>query len=285
MLDDFSHRSRAVRAAFELAQERFWLSMSLADIAERAGLGLADLRREFASTSDILRAFQADVDAETLARAPARPEWTPRERLFDIIMTRFEVMEPYKPALKRISSELRFRPVQAAILASTGVIRASTYGYLITPVYAAVYAKVFRAWLDDPSPALDRTMAVLERRLRRAEQWLTPWRITIAIPFPALIVASATYLFATRGEASFLLWPALLFLLVGTTAAIFYLFANILWAALFAGFQAMLLVPQTWLTRRKWPALAMLWALVTLGIGLAALGVLFLFGVARFFLH
>ena len=68
------------------------------------GLSLADLRRDFTCKSDILKAFQAEVDAEVLAKTkPAAPEQSPRDRLFDIIMTRFEVMAPYKPALGRIS--------------------------------------------------------------------------------------------------------------------------------------------------------------------------------------
>jgi hypothetical protein len=37
---------------------------------------------------------------------------------------------------------------------------------------ATIYAKVFRVWLDDASPGLDRTMAALDRRLRRGEEFL-----------------------------------------------------------------------------------------------------------------
>ena len=81
MFDDFSKRSKAVRAALDLAEERGWGDISLADIAQAADLSLADLRREFSCKSDIIRAFQKEVDAEVLAKAkagrrgakPARP--------------------------------------------------------------------------------------------------------------------------------------------------------------------------------------------------------------------
>src|SRR5680860_620480 len=96
MFDEFSKRSKAVRAALELAQQRDWGDIALADIASQAGLDLADLRREFACKSDILRAFQAEVDADVLAKVkPAGPDQSVRDRLFDILMTRFEVMGPY----------------------------------------------------------------------------------------------------------------------------------------------------------------------------------------------
>jgi AcrR family transcriptional regulator len=71
MLDDDSRRTKAVRAALELARERDWGDISLSDIAQAAGLTLADLRREFTWKSDILKAFQAAVDAEVLTKVEA----------------------------------------------------------------------------------------------------------------------------------------------------------------------------------------------------------------------
>lgn len=185
MFDEFSKRSKAVRAAMELAQQRDWGDISLADIAQQAGLDLADLRREFACKSDIIRAFQAEVDAEVLAKAKqAGPETSVRDRLFDIIMTRFEVMGPYKPALKRIACYMRCRPGEASLLACSSL--ASQYWMLagagakmggagaavrVTGL-AAVYGKVFQVWLEDPSTSLDKTMAALDRALSNGERML-----------------------------------------------------------------------------------------------------------------
>lgn len=186
MFDDFSKRAKAVRAALDLAQQRAWGGIGLADIAQASGLTLADLRHEFSCKSDILRAFQSEVDAEVLAKARgAGAEQSPRDRLFDIIMTRFEVMTPYKPALKRISSYLCCHPGEGALLACSTL--ASQYwmlagagakldgpgGAIRVTGLATVYGKVFQVWLDDPSPSLDKTMAALDRRLTRGERWLT----------------------------------------------------------------------------------------------------------------
>ena len=185
MFDDFSKRAKAVRAGLKLAAERKWGEISLADIAQEAGLSLAELRREFSCKSDILSAFQKEVDAEVLAKAKAAgSEQTPRDRLFEIIMTRFEVMAPYKPALKRISSYLACRPGEGAALACSTL--ASQYwmlagagaklngprGALRVAGLTGLYAKVFRVWLGDDSPSLDKTMAALDRRLTDGERWL-----------------------------------------------------------------------------------------------------------------
>jgi ubiquinone biosynthesis protein COQ9 len=183
MLDDFSKRTKVIRAALELAAERGWSGISLADIGGRAGLSLADLRREFTCKSDVLKAFQVEVDSETLAKArPGGAEQSPRDRLFDIIMTRFEVMAPYRLALRRISADLCCRPAEAApllcsslasqywMLAGTGAKLVGLGGAVRVTGLSAIYAKVFRAWLDDTSPGLDHTMAVLDRKLRKAER-------------------------------------------------------------------------------------------------------------------
>jgi hypothetical protein len=120
-----------------------------------------------------------------LAKAKAAgAEQTPRDRLFDIIMTRFEVMVPYKPALKRISSYLACRPGEGAafacstlasqywMLAGAGAKLDGPGGALRVAGLTGLYARVFQVWLGDNSPSLDKTMAALDRRLTDGERWL-----------------------------------------------------------------------------------------------------------------
>jgi ubiquinone biosynthesis protein COQ9 len=184
MFDKFSKRSKAVRAAVDLAQERDWGEITLADIAQKAGLDLGDLRAEFFCKNDILRAFQIEVDKDVLAKTK-QVDGSVRDRLFDTIMTRFEVMGPYKPALKRIACYLRCRPGEVSLLACSTL--ASQYWMLAgsgaklggakaavrVAGLAAIYGRVFRVWLDDSSPSLDRTMAALDRALNNGERMLT----------------------------------------------------------------------------------------------------------------
>jgi ubiquinone biosynthesis protein COQ9 len=187
MFEEFSKRNKAVRAALELAAEGGWSAVTFAAISDRTGLSLADLRRDFTCKTDLLRAFQSEVDAEVLAKAkPAgASEQGPRDRVFDMIMTRFEVMAPYKPALRRISNDLCCHPAEAAqifpsslasqywMLAGAGAKLDGPGVGLRVAGLASIYAKVFRVWLDDSSPGLDRTMAALDRRLKAGEEWLS----------------------------------------------------------------------------------------------------------------
>ena len=139
-------------------------------------------------------AFCAGLDLSTLAgtaetgtslrRSKAMAK-SIRDRVFDIVMTRFEVMQPYKPALKRIWGYLCGRPGEAAVvlcsslasqywmLAGAGAKLDGPGGALRVTGLASIYAKVFQVWLGDTSPSLDKTMAALDKRLARGERMLT----------------------------------------------------------------------------------------------------------------
>jgi ubiquinone biosynthesis protein COQ9 len=185
MFEDFSNRSKAVRATMELAAARKWSDVTLSEIATRAGLELADLRREFVCKSDILRAFQSEVDAQVLSKVkPSGENDTVRDRVFDMIMTRFELMEPYKPAMKRIAAYMSCHPGEASLLACSslasqywtlagaGAKLGGAHAAIRVAGLSAVYSKAFNVWLEDDSESLDKTMAALDRGLSNGERTL-----------------------------------------------------------------------------------------------------------------
>ena len=103
MLDPSTPKGRISAAALDCAAAKRWGDVTLLDIAEAAKLPLAELRDAFASKADILAAFLRAVDDEVLKRTPKRGEGQDtRDALFDVIMTRFDVLAPYKAALKSI---------------------------------------------------------------------------------------------------------------------------------------------------------------------------------------
>jgi ubiquinone biosynthesis protein COQ9 len=142
---------------------------------------LSELRAEFAGKTGIIAALLRTVDDEVLKRAAKRTEGQQkRDLLFDIVMTRFDVLAPYKAALKSIyqSGAADFSlaapylssqhwMLQAAGIGTEGVIGALRVGGL-----ALAYASVFRIWLEDDDPGLAKTMAALDRRLRRGQSAL-----------------------------------------------------------------------------------------------------------------
>lgn len=183
MLDTTMPRGKFIDAAMRLAAERGWSGLALDDIAVAAGESLSVLRKEFQTKAQILAAYTRAVDDAVLARIE-RPEpgTAPRDRLFDVLMTRFEVMAPHKAALRRIAADLRHRPGESLaqfgpaarstywMLAAAGIDAESTRGTLKLPGLMGIYARAFDTWLQDDDPGMARTMAALDSRLRRGER-------------------------------------------------------------------------------------------------------------------
>ena len=181
MLDQLTIRGRLVAAALKLAAERPWREVTLANIAEAAGVSLVDVRREFNNKSDVLAAFVRMVDDAVLARAPHRSGTQPaRDALFEVIMSRFDVLAAYKPALKSVAASWTLDPSvacavgqsQAWMLRAAGIRAEGLEGQARAAGLTAVYASVYRTWLSDDDPGLAKTMAALDRHLRRGERAL-----------------------------------------------------------------------------------------------------------------
>src|SRR5215475_2289184 len=89
-------------AAFGLAAERGWADLALADIAAAAKLSLADLYAVHPSKAAILEAFSRDIDRQVLAAQDGAGEESPRDRLFDVLMKRFDALAPHREGLAAI---------------------------------------------------------------------------------------------------------------------------------------------------------------------------------------
>ncbi len=181
MLDLTTIKGRIVTAALRLAGECPWEQVTLVDIGEAAGVSLVDLRNAFSSKGDILAAFTRAVDDEVAVRAPKRAEnQSSRDAIFEVIMSRFDILLPYKAALKSIAVSWPADTAllgavlssQAWMLRAAGVRPDGLDGQLRVAGLAALYVSAFRTWLEDDDPGLARTMAVLDRRLRRGERTL-----------------------------------------------------------------------------------------------------------------
>lgn len=181
MLDLTTPKGQIIAAALRLASERPWRKVTLGDIAEAAGVTLVALKNEFGSKGEILAAFTGAVDDEVLRRAPRRASDQPaRDALFEVIMSRFDVLAPHKSALKSIARGAAFEPTQIRpllasqqwMLEAAGIGTSGLEGGLKVAGLASVYASVFRTWLEDDDPGHARTMAALDRRLRRGERAL-----------------------------------------------------------------------------------------------------------------
>ena len=175
----------ALDAFIKLIAEKGFADVALRDVAEAAGLGLADLYKVYPDKVALVSAFLAKIDAEVLAGTPTRsdPEETARDRLFDAMMRRYDALRPYREALGAIRRSGTRDPMlavamgpalrrsMAAMLEAASVPSEGLTGALRQNGLLAIHYAVSRVYDKDETTDLSKTMAALDSRLKMAERW------------------------------------------------------------------------------------------------------------------
>ncbi len=168
--------------AMDEIAERGWARFTFAEIAAKARCTLVEVRRDFANRGALLDALSRrldeamlDIDHAELADLPSR------DRVFELIMRRLDAMAPMRAGLTRLMKDAGRDPElvlmtacrldrsmawlqDAAGLRSHG-LRARCQRRLLI----LVYLQTLRVWSSDDSADLAKTMATLDKQLRRIE--------------------------------------------------------------------------------------------------------------------
>lgn len=179
-------RDAVIEATMDLAARSGWRNLTMAEVAADASLPLSQVLIPFPTKYAVVNAFQDRIDARMLAAADRYGQDNGetddiRDRLFDLLMERFDALAPYRAAMAEIAKDsigdpgaLCFIPrmgrTMARVLEATGLKASGPFGLLQAKGLALVYADAFRIWVRDDSPDQARTMATLDRGLRRAEK-------------------------------------------------------------------------------------------------------------------
>lgn len=173
--------NQGVEAALDLGKTIDWRDITLSAIAERAGLSLKDFHGA-ADKAKISDAVEAWLD-EAMSEGSTSDDETPRTRLFDVIMMRFDRMEEHRNALVSLQEWRQTQPARLLNLLSARQATASWAlacsgldgaGDLPKPVrttavaWAVAQAEI--AWRKEDSADMSRTMAKLDGELRKMEE-------------------------------------------------------------------------------------------------------------------
>jgi AcrR family transcriptional regulator len=177
-------REKIIAAFLDLLAEKRFESIGFAEIAARAGVSLVDCREEFGSTLAILAAHMKQIDRAVLgADTSDMAEEPPRERLFDVLIRRFEVMAPHREAVRSLLRSVSRNPglgfavnglavrSQAWMLTAANIDAAGTRGAIRAQGLAMLFGSVLRTWVDDEDDGHAKTMAALDRALGRGQRF------------------------------------------------------------------------------------------------------------------
>ena len=117
---------RIFAEVMELTAQLGWRRTSLTDIAEATGETLESLHKRFGSKQGILAGFGDHIDEVVLRAGPAETdgEASARDRLFEIIMRRFDAMQPDTEGLRQIARSMTWM-LEAAGIGASGVVGAT----------------------------------------------------------------------------------------------------------------------------------------------------------------
>jgi hypothetical protein len=141
-----------------------------------------------------MAAFARRVDSAMLA-GKVDADGSVKDKLFEILMRRFDALGPHKAAVKNMLADLPREPVAAlcalpSLLRSmrwaaeaAGIRTATPLAPLKINALAVAYLSTLRVWRDDDSADAAKTMATLDKSLGRLE--------ALASSFPAFLKRSA----------------------------------------------------------------------------------------------
>lgn len=174
-----------IGALIELAGERHWEDIPLADVATRANVSLSTFRDLFPSKGAVLSGFLRKIDKIVLEGTPAAPADEPaKERLIAVLHRRLDALAPYKVGLEGISEWTARDPFAAAalnrlmlnsmrfMLEAAGIDSEGPVGALKLQGLVLAWRRVLRAWFSDDDPELAETLAALDQELTRGSRFI-----------------------------------------------------------------------------------------------------------------
>ncbi len=183
-MEDDAFDTALIGAAFRRAGERGWSHVSVAAAAREAGLDLARARLRFPGQIAVLVKFgrMADRAALVTAGSPGAGTGNVRDRLFELLMRRFDVLQEHRAGVEALLRSLPARPGLVLLLGAAtersmgwmleaaGAEATGPLGLLRAKALTGVWLWAVRAWMRDGSEDLSATMAALDAALGRAEQ-------------------------------------------------------------------------------------------------------------------
>ena len=173
--------TKVAKALLKLVARKKWRNITLDLIAKTAKVPLKQVHQTYPTTEDILPAIVRYIDRESTKNInPANPKTTLNERLFEIIMMRFDTLQVHRKSMISLTKETRTHVQIAKILfpylmasmqhmlCQANVPQDKASNKLCQLALLGIYQLAIIQWEKDNSRDLSATMAALDKYLRLA---------------------------------------------------------------------------------------------------------------------
>lgn len=174
--------NEAFEACLRSIEKDGWKEFSFAKVSQESAIPLHVFHEQFSSPADVMIHLFRRVDQGVLKNLESYEGLSPKDALFDILMSRFEEAQPYKTVLKSFWGGWIMAPAEAPALACQGF---SSMAWMLEAVglesrgvkglvriqgLTTLYLLTLRTWLTDDSPDLGKTMVFLDKGLLKLER-------------------------------------------------------------------------------------------------------------------
>ena len=176
---------------FKIIEESFffidkigWEEFSIERFAEENKYKISEVKNFIGNKNDLLIEFSKMIDEKVELNIDKEEfeNTDVKDNIFELLMMRFDAMTPFKGGLKKIISEIKspiiLKEISQNILVSMDFYLefSNAYDHTIFDVIKKkslflIYSYCFKAWLNDDSKELSKTMSELDRLLNYAEKF------------------------------------------------------------------------------------------------------------------
>jgi hypothetical protein len=175
-------KHKPFEACLDFIAREGWKNFSFAKVSQDSTIPLDVFHAHFSSPTDVMVHLFQRIDQEVLKQLDSFEGLSPKDALFDILLTRFEVSQPYKPILKRFWEEGIWSPTElptfacqgfssmAWMLEAAGLDSRGLAGLMRIQGLTTLYLLTLKTWLTDESRDLGKTMVFLDKGLVKLER-------------------------------------------------------------------------------------------------------------------
>lgn len=172
-----------IKAAFARARAHGWRQLTLYQLSQDTGLSMSEILAAFPTKGMLLKGYVQRVDHRAWDDYEAGEDDSTRDRIFDLMMCRFDELNEDKPAIAAIAKQActdpetlcvsgcGLRRSMHAVLEKADVRVSGIRGMLRVQALGLIFLATFRTWLQDTSEDMSKTMAELDKHLARAESF------------------------------------------------------------------------------------------------------------------
>jgi len=176
--------SQKIQASLlKLASKNSRSDIDLAMIAKDSGVSVDEVTTLYCSLEDIIWDIIARLDAEALSTEEFSDEDSTHDKLFDLLMKRFETLQTHKEVLQNLMAPINGKDmgtlyVNTAIVRSmgwtletAGVGTSGLNGEAKKRALAWIFGTALEAFLSEDDAGLPKTMMALDRGLSKIAIW------------------------------------------------------------------------------------------------------------------